>query len=82
VDGYEPRIRALLNESPAMRATVIAERIGWPYSMTVLKDRVRVLRPQYAGLDRVDRTRYEPGQITQCDLWLPATAVLFARRRT
>jgi transposase len=75
VDAYEPRIRALLNEFPAMRATVIAERIGWPYSLTVLKDRVRVLRPQYAGLDPADRTTYEPGQITQCDLWFPATAV-------
>src|SRR3954471_17767837 len=30
VDSYEPRIRALLNEFRAMRATVIAERIGWP----------------------------------------------------
>jgi transposase len=74
-DAYEPRIRVLLNEFPAMRATVIAERIGWPYSMTVLKDRVRVLRPQYAGLDPADRTTYEPGQITQCDLWFPATPV-------
>ena len=51
MDTYEPRIRALLNEFPTMRATVIAERSGWPYSMTVLKDRVRVLRPQYAGPD-------------------------------
>jgi hypothetical protein len=36
---------------------------------------VRVLRPQYAGLDPADRTTYEPGQITQCDLWFPETAV-------
>jgi len=75
VDAYEPRIRALLSEFPTMRATVIAERIGWPYSLTVLKDRVRVLRPQYAGLDPADRTTYEPGQITQCDLWFPPAAV-------
>ena len=28
-----------------MPATVIAERIGWDRSMTVLKERVRLLRP-------------------------------------
>jgi hypothetical protein len=27
-----------------MPATVIAERIGWRYSMTTLKDRVRQIR--------------------------------------
>jgi hypothetical protein len=27
-------------------ATVIAERIGWRYSMTTLKDRVRQIRPE------------------------------------
>jgi transposase len=75
VEAFEPRIRALLSEFPTMRATVIAERIGWPYSMTTLKDRVRVLRPQYLGLDPADRTTYEPGQIAQCDLWFPPTPV-------
>ena len=29
-------------------ATVIAERIGWDRSLTVLKERVRELRPVYA----------------------------------
>ena len=28
-----------------MPATVIAERIGWDRSLTVLKERVRLLRP-------------------------------------
>lgn len=32
-----------------MPATVIAERIGWERSMTVLKDRVRDLRPLFVG---------------------------------
>jgi hypothetical protein len=30
-----------------MPATVIAERIGWRHGQTVLKDRVRELRPLY-----------------------------------
>ena len=31
VDAYELRIRGLLTAFPRMPATVIAERIGWPY---------------------------------------------------
>ncbi|NIJ09688.1 transposase [Saccharomonospora amisosensis] len=41
VDAVEPQIRALLAQWPTMPATVIAERIGWARSLTVLKDRVR-----------------------------------------
>jgi transposase len=39
-DGFEPRIRELLAAWPAMPATVIAERIGWPYSIRTLSGRV------------------------------------------
>ncbi len=58
-----------------MPATVIAERIGWEHSMTTLKDRIRVIRPEYVGVDLVDRVSYEPGRITQCDLWFPETTI-------
>jgi hypothetical protein len=42
----ENQLRLLLAEWPTMTATVIAERIGWRYSMTTLKDRVRQIRPE------------------------------------
>ena len=51
VDAAEPRIRELLKAYPAMPATVIAERIGWDRSLTVLKERVRELRPLYVPPD-------------------------------
>jgi transposase len=35
-DAFEPRIRELLAAYPSMPATVIAERIGWPYSVRTL----------------------------------------------
>jgi transposase len=79
VDPVEPQVRALLAEFPRMPATVIAERIGWAYSMTTLKDRVREVRPEYLGIDPADRVTYEPGQIAQCDLWFPETRVPVAR---
>ncbi|HEY2832653.1 MAG TPA: IS21 family transposase [Sporichthyaceae bacterium] len=75
VDAVEPQIRALLKEFPDMPATVIAERIGWGRSMTVLKERVHLLRPVYAPTDPASRTTYEPGEIGQCDLWFPPAQV-------
>lgn len=54
-----------------MPATVIAERIGWSRSLTVLKDRVRQIRPEYRGVDPADRVVYEPGACSQWDLWFP-----------
>jgi transposase len=71
VDAYEPQIRAVLREWPKMPAPVIAERIAWPHSMSPLKKRLALLRPEYVGIDPVDRVSYEPGEITQCDLWFP-----------
>ena len=71
VDGVEPRIRELLQAFPTMPATVIAERIGWTHSMTVLRDRVAELRPVYLPPDPASRTQYVAGEIAQCDLWFP-----------
>ena len=75
VDGFEPAIRSLLAQFPTMPATVIAERIGWDRSLTVLKDRVRQLRPLFLAPDPADRTEYAPGQIAQCDLWFPPVEI-------
>jgi transposase len=75
VDTVEPQIRGLLKEFPEMPATVIAERIGWDRSLTVLKERVRVLRPVYAPTDPASRTTYEPGEVGQCDLWFPPAQI-------
>lgn len=75
VDAFEPRIRMLLAEFPTMKATVIAERIEFPHSITILKDRLRQIRPEYLGIDPSDRTIYRPGEITQCDLWFPGVPI-------
>ncbi len=71
VDAVEPEIRKWLREDAKMPATVIAERIGWEYSITILKDRVRQIRPEYAGVDPADRIVHQPGQAAQMDLWFP-----------
>jgi transposase len=71
VDEVEAQVRELLAGWPTMPATVIAERIGWTRSLTVLKDRVRELRPLYLPADPCSRTEYHPGELAQCDLWFP-----------
>lgn len=75
VDEVEPQVRGLLAVCPTMPATVIAQRIGWEHSLTVLKDRVRVLRPYYLPPDPATRTTYEAGARVQCDLWFPPAEV-------
>ena len=75
VDAVEPQIRELLEGWPTMPATVIAERIGWGRSLTVLKDRVRELRPLFLPPDPASRTAYRPGELAQCDLWFPPVDV-------
>lgn len=74
-DRFEPQIRALLGSFPTMPATVIAERIGWPHSMTTLKVRVAKLRPEFRGVDPADRLSFHPGEMAQCDLWFPAARI-------
>jgi len=75
VDAVDADIRKLLGEFPRMPATVIAERIGWERSLTVLKDRVRELRPLFVPADPCQRTEYRPGELAQWDLWFPPTKI-------
>jgi transposase len=71
VDPVEPDVLALLREFPTMPATVIAERLDWPYSIRVLRDRVAELRPLFVAPDPCQRTFYRPGELAQFDLWQP-----------
>src|SRR6218665_3687588 len=56
VDAFEPQIRVLLAEFPRMPATVIAERVGWQHSASIFRARVSALRPEYQGVDPVQKT--------------------------
>lgn len=75
VDSFEPQIRNQLEVCPTMPATVIAERIDWPHGITILEERVAVLRPLYKPPDPCQRTSYRPGELVQFDLWQPETPI-------
>jgi hypothetical protein len=49
--------------------------------MSLLTKKLAEIRPEYVGIDPVDRVAYEPGQIPQCDLWFPETRVRVAPGR-
>jgi transposase len=74
-DGFEPRIRELLRVYPSMPATVIAERIEWPYSVRALSGKVAEWRPAYLPPDPASRTAYAAGELAQCDFWFPPVQV-------
>jgi transposase len=61
----------LLKAYPSMPATVIGERIRWPYSIRTLSGRVAELRPLYLPPDPAGRTVYLAGEIAQHDFWFP-----------
>jgi transposase len=69
--GFESRVRALLEETPDMPATVLAERVGWEGSIRWFRDNVTRLRPEHHRVDPADRITWEPGDAAQCDLWFP-----------
>jgi transposase len=71
VDVFEPEIRRLLAVTPSMPATVVAQRIGWTRGITVLRERVAELRPQFQVPEAFGRTEYKPGELGQWDLWFP-----------
>jgi hypothetical protein len=71
VDAAETDVRKLLAGFPRMPATVIVGRIGWDYSITTLNDRIRQIRPGYAGVDPADRIIYRPGEIVHCGSSFP-----------
>lgn len=67
----EPRVRALLEQTPDMPATVLAERVGWEGSIRWFSENVKRLRPEHRPVDPVDRLTWAPGDAAQCDLWFP-----------
>ena len=68
---FEARVRALLQLTPDMPATVLAERVGWTGSITWFRENVKRIRVEYLPVDPADRLVWLAGDAAQCDLWFP-----------
>lgn len=67
----EQQVRQLLDDTPSMPATVLAEWVGWSGSASWFRENVAALRPDFLPADPADRIVYHPGDQVQCDLWFP-----------
>jgi len=78
VDPFVPAMRALLLKDACLKATVIAERVGFNggVSTTVFRERVATLKQELGVVDPADRLVFAPGEQVQCDLWFPQTKII------
>jgi transposase len=79
---WSPSSDACCGYTRACRPRVIAERIGWKRGLTILKERLRELRPLFLPPDPAGRTTYRPGELAQWDLWFPAVDIPVGHERT
>lgn len=73
---FEPQVRRLLEETPGMPATVVAERVGWTGSIRWFRDNVNRVRVEAAPIDPAVRLTWLAGDAAQCDLWFPPRKIL------
>jgi len=77
VDPYLPAMRALLVKDPTLKATVLAERVGFNggHSTSLFRAKVAGLKAELGVADPADRLSFSPGEQGQFDLWFPRTAI-------
>jgi transposase len=79
LDPYKPKIHALLAEDPKLRGVRVLELIqeeGYPGGITVVRDFLREIRPQYRPQPVFLRMEYQPAEYAQVD-WgeMPGTVM-------
>lgn len=72
LDPFKDEIRRMLADEPDVAATVVLERIrrsGFEGRITIVRDFVARVRPEFARAAAFQRTSYLPGEIGQVDWW-------------
>lgn len=78
LDSFRDDIAALLDEDEKAPATVILERLrerGYAGGITILKDYLSQVRPEFLAARTYQRTSYLPGELLQLDWWQPPLKV-------
>jgi transposase len=85
LDNYADVIAAMLDENPKTPATVIRERLqalGYSGGVTILKERLAELRPNFVAARSYQRTIYLPGELAQLDWWETGVEIPVGRGAT
>ena len=72
LDPFKARVLELLDEDEDAPATVIRERLqerGYAGGITILKEYLAAVRPQFKAARDHGRTSYRPGELLQADWW-------------
>jgi transposase len=85
LDPFKDEIRRMLADDPDVAATVVLERIrrsGFEGRITIVRDFVAKVRPEFARAAAFQRTSYLPGEIGQVDWWHTGLRVPVGRGAT
>jgi len=72
VDPFTSEISAMLDTDPKVPATVVLQHLrrdGYAGGITILKEHLARVRPQFLAARTFQRTSYLPGEISQIDWW-------------
>jgi len=72
LDPFKDAVVAMWREDPKVAATVICQQLrrdGFDEEITILKDWLRQVRPQFVAAAGFQRTSYRHGEICQVDWW-------------
>jgi transposase len=72
LDPFAPQIAAMLDTDPKVPATVVLQHLrrdGYAGGVTILKEHLARMRPQFLAARTFQRTSYLPGEISQIDWW-------------
>jgi transposase len=72
LDPFTSEIAAMLDEDPKVPATVVLQhlrRSGYGGGITILKEHLARVRPEFLAARTFQRTTYLPGEISQIDWW-------------
>jgi transposase len=85
VDPFAAEIRAMLGEDASVPATVICERlrrVGYGGGVSILKEHLARIRPEFRAAQAFQRTSYLAGEIVQIDWWHTGIRIPVGRGQT
>lgn len=78
LDPFKDEVASMLDRDAKAPATVILQRLrqsGYAGGITILKDHLQTVRPQFVAARVFQRTSYLPGELAHVDWWHTGTLI-------